>query len=378
MSGTILIAAGGTGGHLFPAEALTQELTARGWQVLFVTDVRGKGFAKDYAGVEVARIRAATFEGRNPLTLAWAMFNIVAGTVQALRLIGRASPSAVIGFGGYPSLPVMIAASLRAVPRGLHEQNSVLGRVNRLIARYMSVIAASFPQVRFIAERDAPRMRLVGNPVRPGIVAVAGQPFAAPRPDTRLKLAIFGGSQGARIMSDIVPEAVAMLPEALRLRLDIVQQCRPEDLERTRAAYGRSGAMAELSHFFTDVPERLRDAHLIVARSGASTCAELTAVGRPAILVPYPFATDNHQSWNAKALAQAGAAILVPQEEFTPERLAILLTQLLTAPERLSSMAAAAQSLGRPQAARDLADLVEGLAMGQKPASSRATLEVRP
>lgn len=361
MTGPILITAGGTGGHLFPAEALSAELTRRGRRVLFVTDTRGKGFARADNAIETARISAATFESRNPLALVKAAFQILAGIVQAHALIGRKRPAAAIGFGGYPSLPAMIAAWLRGVPSAIHEQNSVLGRANRALAGRVDLIASSFPTLE---KSGGARVALTGNPVRPGISAIAGAPYAPPEADGPIRVAVFGGSQGARIMSDIVPGAVAALPEALRRRIALVQQCRPEDLDRTRAAYASAGVTAELQAFFADVPDRLKAAHVVVARSGASTCAELTAVGRPSILVPYPFATDDHQTFNARALEAGGAAVCVPQPQFTPATLAALLGALLADPVRLSAMAAGAARLARPDAASALADLVERLAMG--------------
>lgn len=372
MTRPILIAAGGTGGHLFPAEAVTAELVARGHSVLFVTDRRGEAFKTPLAGVTVARIDAATIGGVNPFALIGAVFRILSGTAGAFRLIGRMRPAAAIGFGGYPALPAMLAAALRGVPAAVHDGNAVLGRANRLVARFMTAIAAAFPVLRH-AERYRARVVVTGNPVRPGIAARAGAPYTPPSADAPVRLAVFGGSQGARIMSDVVPEALAGLPEALRRRLAVVQQCRAEDLERTRAAYAASGVAAELAAFFSDVPDRLVAAHLVIARSGASTCAELTAIGRAAILVPYPHATDDHQFWNAGVLEEAGAAVRIRQDGFTPERLAAMLTTLLGDPRRLAAMAAASAGLGRSDAAQRLADLAERLA-GAGP----AVAEVRP
>ncbi|MBI1238423.1 MAG: undecaprenyldiphospho-muramoylpentapeptide beta-N-acetylglucosaminyltransferase [Alphaproteobacteria bacterium] len=362
MSGPILIAAGGTGGHLFPAEALSEALAARGRAILFVTDQRGKGFSKPIAGMTIARVEAATLDSRNPLALMRAGWQILRGIASAFALIGRARPAVAVGFGGYPSLPPIVAARLRGVPIVLHEQNALLGRANRMLAGSARVIASSFPALEKLAPGLASRVVQTGNPVRPAIASASGVPYAAPGAGETINLAVFGGSQGARIMSDVVPDAVAALPEALRQRVRIVQQCRPEDLERTRAAYAAAGVVAELSAFFTDVPARLTAAHLVIARSGASTCAELAAIGRPSILVPYPFAMDDHQRFNARAFASAGAAEAIAQPEFTPQRLASLISDLVQAPERLTKMADAATGLARLDAAEALARVIEGLA----------------
>jgi UDP-N-acetylglucosamine--N-acetylmuramyl-(pentapeptide) pyrophosphoryl-undecaprenol N-acetylglucosamine transferase len=376
MNGPILVTAGGTGGHLFPAEALTQELTRRGRKVLFVTDIRGTGFAQDYPGVEIARIPAATFAGRGILGAPKAALEIARGTSKARALIIEAQPVAAIGFGGYPALPAIWAALSKRLPCAVHEQNSVLGRVNRFFAARVKAIASSFPVLYSIKPQDKNKVVITGNPVRPGISAVAGSAYTPPQPGGPIKIAVFGGSQGARIMSEIVPPAIKSLPQELRDRIEVVQQCRKEDLEAVRAAYFNARVAAELAHFFHDVPRKLVEAHVVIGRAGASTCAELMAIGRPSILVPYPFAMDDHQTYNAMSLAEAGAAIRVQQTEFNSERLASLLQELIAAPERLAGMAKAAGALGRPGAAVALADLVEQLAASQAaPArSARAAL----
>lgn len=364
MTGPVLVTAGGTGGHLFPAEALTQELIRRGRKVLFVTDIRGTGFAQDYPGVEIARIPAATFAGRGVLGAPKAAIDIARGTTRARKLIAAAKPVAAIGFGGYPALPAMTAALMSRVPCALHEQNSVLGRVNRFFAGRVKAIASSFPVLHSIKAQDKSKVIVTGNPVRPGIANLAGATYVPPAADGPIKIAVFGGSQGARIMSEIVPAAIEALPIALRERIEIVQQCRREDLEAVRAAYFHARVAAELAHFFHDVPRKLVEAHIIIGRAGASTCAELMAIGRPSILVPYPFAMDDHQTFNAQSLSDAGAALRVQQPEFTSERLTSLILELINSPDRLAQMANAAAGLGRPQAAVLLADLVDQIAMG--------------
>lgn len=359
MSGTIVLAAGGTGGHVFPAEALASELLARGHRLALITDKRGADYGGALGRIDRHLIRAGTLSGRGVAGKANGFLNIVAGVFQARALLPRLQPRAVVGFGGYPSLPTMLAATRLGIPVTMHEQNAVLGRVNRLMAGHATAIALSFSRTERLAARDRARATVTGNPVRPAVLAQRGEPYPAPAEECPLRILVTGGSQGAAIFSKVVPEAVARLDASLRARLQLDQQCRAEDIERVRAAYKSLGVIADLAPFFSDVPERLAAAHLVIARSGASTVAELAAVGRPALLVPYLFATDDHQTANARALSEAGGAWTIGQREFTAENLAARLNALLSTPHYLVEAAAAAQRVGQPDAAARLADLVE-------------------
>ncbi len=358
--GLIALAAGGTGGHVFPAEALADQLIARGHRLVLITDRRGQTYGGTLGSLDTYRVAAGGIAGRGPLAKVKALVELGIGVLQARRLLRRLAPAAVIGFGGYASLPAMVAAILLGLPTAIHEQNAVLGRANRLLAGRVRRIAISFADVAHTAHL-ADRMVPVGMPVRAAIAALADGAYAPPETDGPIRLLVLGGSQGARILSEVVPAALARLPEPLRRRLTVSQQCRPEDLEKVRAAYGQSGIDADLASFFDDVPARMAGAHLAIARAGASTVAELLALGRPAILVPYPFAIDDHQTANATAVAATGAAWAVPQTDFTPETLAGRLTALFETPALLAEAAARAKASGHPDAARDLADLVARL-----------------
>jgi UDP-N-acetylglucosamine--N-acetylmuramyl-(pentapeptide) pyrophosphoryl-undecaprenol N-acetylglucosamine transferase len=354
-----VLAAGGTGGHMFPAEALARELLERGRDVALVTDRRGQAFGDRMPGVALHRIRAGRFDaGLVPKLVGVA--ELALGAIAARGLLRRLAPAAVVGFGGYPSVPTMLAAAALGLPTVLHEQNAILGRANRLLAPRVHRIATSFAEVGSVRSADRGRVVFTGNPVRPAVTAAPYRPPA----EGPIHLLVLGGSQGARIFSEIVPAALALLPAALKERVAVAQQARPEDLEAARQAYESGGVAAEVARFFDDVPARLARAHLVVARSGASTVAELTVVGRPAILVPYPHAADDHQTANARALAEAGAAWLMPQPELTAAALSSRIAALLRAPTALVAAARAAASLGRPDAAAHLADLVMATAGG--------------
>jgi UDP-N-acetylglucosamine--N-acetylmuramyl-(pentapeptide) pyrophosphoryl-undecaprenol N-acetylglucosamine transferase len=355
----IVLAAGGTGGHMFPAEALANELLSRGHAVALVTDRRGGGFGDRLAAVELHRISAGGLAGTGIVGRAQGVVQLGLGFFQARALLGRLAPAAVVGFGGYASVPTVFAASFSGIPTVLHEQNAVLGRANKLLAKRATRIATSFTTVAGIAAAD--RAVLTGNPVRPAIAALAGEPYAPIAPDGEIRLLVVGGSLGARVFGRLVPEALAALPEALRRRLRLVQQVRAEDLESVRAAYAKQGTAAELAPFFSDIPEQLRAAHLVIARAGASTVAELAATGRPAILVPFPYATDDHQTANARSMETAGAAWLMPEAATPPALLAERLTALLADPAALARAADAARRQGRLDAAARLADLVVSL-----------------
>jgi UDP-N-acetylglucosamine--N-acetylmuramyl-(pentapeptide) pyrophosphoryl-undecaprenol N-acetylglucosamine transferase len=352
----VLVAAGGTGGHLFPAEALAAALIQRGVAVHLATDRRAARYGGAFVDEAVHVITSATLRARNPIALTRTTAALAAGLAQAWSLIGRLKPAAVIGFGGYPTVPPVLASAWRGVPTLIHDANAVIGRANRLLAPRVTAIATTFPDVFRNHPRLEAKATLTGNPVRPAVVAAAMTPY--PAGGDPLRLLVFGGSQGARVMADVVPAAIEALEPRLRARLAIVQQAREEDLPRVRSAYGRLSVAAETAPFFSDLPARIAASHLIVARSGASTVAELSAIGRPSILVPLPHALDQDQFANAGVLDRVGGAIRLVQQEFTPRRLASELAALAAAPQRLAAMAAAAQSLGRLDAAERLADLV--------------------
>jgi len=353
-----VLAAGGTGGHLTPAFALAQELKRRGHRVALITDERGAAIPGKPDFLEAHVLPAGRFT-KNPLGWLRAIAAVLKGRGQAKRLYREFRPSAVVGFGGYPALPALLGARGAGVPSVIHEQNAVLGRVNRLLAGRVDAIATAYKAVARLDARHASKVRLVGNPVRAGVLALRDEPFPALTGEGELRVLVTGGSQGARVLSQVVPAGLALLPPALKRRLRVTQQCRPEDLEAVRALYAAEGIEAELASYFEDMAARLAGAHLIVGRAGASTIAELTAVGRPAILVPLPIATDDHQTANARELAQAGGARSIPQPGFTPEELARQIAELAGDPEALIAAAHAAWTCGLPDAAKDLADLVE-------------------
>jgi UDP-N-acetylglucosamine--N-acetylmuramyl-(pentapeptide) pyrophosphoryl-undecaprenol N-acetylglucosamine transferase len=354
----IVIAAGGTGGHFFPAEALAGELVARGHRIVLMTDARSGGLGSPiFAGHEQYVIRGAGIAGRSAWRGVRAVGSLASGVLQARGILARISAGSVVGFGGYPCVAPVLAARLllqRPVVI-LHEQNAVLGRANRFLAGRADVLALGFENTERISA--GMRTEVTGNPVRTAVAALAQTGYAAAT--GRIRILVLGGSLGARVFSDVVPDALRSLPETLRRRLSVVQQTRPEDLQRVTAAYASAGIPAELSPFFPDVAARLIAAHLVIARAGASTVAELAVAGRPSILVPLPGAIDDHQSANAHALAVAGGASVVPQTEFTPETLAERLTGLFSAPAVLAEAAVAARGQARPDAASRLADLVE-------------------
>lgn len=351
----ILVAAGGTGGHLFPAQALAAALTQRGVAVHLATDRRAARYGGAFAENAIHVVTSATLRARNPFAVAHTAAWLGAGIVQAWALIGRLRPAAVIGFGGYPTVPPLMAAGFRGVPTLIHDANAVIGRANRLLAPRVTAIATTFADVFRGNAALSAKATLTGNPLRPAVVAAAAAPY--PTASGPLRLLVFGGSQGARIMAEIVPPAIGRL-DALRGRLAIVQQAREEDLPGVRAAYGKLGVAAEVAPFFPDLPARMAACHLVVSRSGASTVAELAAIGRPAILVPLPHALDQDQFANAGVLHDAGSAVRIAQDAFTPQRLADEIAGLAAAPQRLAAMAAAARSQGRLDAADRLADLV--------------------
>jgi UDP-N-acetylglucosamine--N-acetylmuramyl-(pentapeptide) pyrophosphoryl-undecaprenol N-acetylglucosamine transferase len=357
---TIVLAAGGTGGHLFPAQALAGELIRRGRDIVVMTDARGKSYGDVFPGAAIQIVPSAAFSDRSILGLIAAPFEIAAGIVMSWVKLKRLRPQAVVGFGGYPSVPVMLAAWLARLPTAILSPDALLGRANRLVMNRVRVIAANLPLVRFLP-RDRSKIVYTGNPLRPEVIALAAAPYDAPAQGGSLRLLVFGGSQGARVFSERIPAAIGQLPESLRARLDIVQQCRPEDLEGVGRVYEKMGVKATLAPFYKDMPARMAWAHLVIARAGAGTVSELAVIGRPAILVPLPHALDDNQTPNADALVNVGGGWRVAQKDFTPERLAGMLQEAFSNPRGLANCAAAARALARPDATMRLADLIEKL-----------------
>ncbi|MEZ5680246.1 MAG: undecaprenyldiphospho-muramoylpentapeptide beta-N-acetylglucosaminyltransferase [Erythrobacter sp.] len=353
-----VLAAGGTGGHLLPAFALATELDRRGHHVALITDARGAEIPGKPDFLPAHVLPAGRF-GKNPLNWFKGVSAVMEGRRMALRLFESFEPSAVVGFGGYPSLPAILGSTSAGIPTVVHEQNAVLGRVNRLLSGRVDAIATAYPEVERLAPKHLGKTHLVGNPVRAGVLSLRDEPFPAFAEDGLLRVLVTGGSQGARVLSEVVPDGLAMLPPALRQRLQVTQQCRAEDLDKVRERYRNHGIPAELATYFEDMAARLADAHLFIGRAGASTIAELTAVGRPAILIPLPIATDDHQAANARELSKSGGARMIRQEKFTAKELAKQIMALADNPKGLAAAAHAAWNCGRPKAVEDLADLVE-------------------
>jgi len=354
-SNIVVLSAGGTGGHLFPAQALAGALARRGRDIVVMTDSRFANYATAFPAARIETVPSA------PFNAVAAPFKIAAGIVIALAKLLKLKPAAVIGFGGYPSVPVMLAASFARLPTAIIEQNAVVGRANRLVMNRVKVVAAAFPIARF-APSDKSKIVLTGNPLRPEVEALWAAPYDIPQAGGPLRLLVFGGSQGARAMSEIVPAALTRLPHNIKMRLSVVQQCRPEDLEKVREIYRNAEIRAELQSFFSDLPRRMAESHLVIARSGAGTVAELMAIGRPAILVPLPGALDDNQTPNADILARAEAGWRVAEADLTPDSLAQTLMRIFDDPLALARRAAAAHALATPHAAEKLADVVDELA----------------
>ncbi len=363
VKGVIVLAAGGTGGHLFPAEALAHELKARGWDVHLATDARAQRFAGAFAEDHVHVIRSATIAGRNPIALLKTFWSLWQGNLDSRKLFRRLKPKLVAGFGGYPTLPPLYAASNMNIPTMVHEQNAVMGRANKGLAGRVKAIAGGFlPETGGVyAEKTV----TTGNPVRPPVLAAAETSYKPVKADERFRLLVFGGSQGAQFFSTAIPAAVALLPENDRARLLITQQARKEDEAAVREAYKKLGVPADVAPFFNDMPARMADAQFVISRSGASTVSEISVIGRPAMLVPFPHALDHDQAANAAALAAVGGGEVVRQSELSPERLAEILQAAMNEPQRLEAQAKAAKSVGKPDAAQLLADLAEAIAAGK-------------
>jgi len=371
-----VLAAGGTGGHMIPAHALAAELRSRGHGVLLITDERGARFPGLFEGVPVHILPAGRLGG-GPLGWLKAAGSVLKGRGQAKRLYREHKPDAVVGFGGYPAFPSLLAASSLKIPTVIHEQNAVMGRVNRLLAGEAEAIGTAYDQIDRLKPKYAGRVALVGNPVREEIARLGELPFPPFDEVAPLKILVTGGSQGATILSNVVPEGLGMLEPSLRRRLQVVQQCRPDDIERVRSQYAELGIPAEVMTYIEDMALKLADAHLMIGRAGASTIAELTASGRPAILIPFAAATDDHQTANAREMVKAGGARAITQANFTPDVLARQIEALAMDPVALNNAAARALSVGRPHAARDLADLVERIGNGVAPVAVGPALSPR-
>jgi len=359
MSLSVIIAAGGTGGHMIPAHSLCEELLRRGHRVTLLSDARGVRFPGLFEGADRHVLDSATASGANPVAWVRAAVAVWKGRAEGRRIARDAGANAVVGFGGYPSLPGLLAGISLGLPSLIHEQNAVLGRVNRQLQARVSAIALTYADTARLKPASKAKATLTGNPVRTDILSARDIPYEAPHGDAPLRLLVVGGSQGARILARLVPEAVAQLPDAMRSRVKVEQQCRSEDLSSVAAAYSAAGVEADCQTYMADLPKRLAAAHLMISRAGASTMAELMAMGRPAILIPFAAATDDHQAANAAGYVAAGAGLMLPEAEASSAKLAGMILGFLKSPESLSAAAAAARASGLPDAASRLADLVE-------------------
>ncbi len=364
---TIVLSAGGTGGHLFPAQALAQELNRRQWRTVLITDERGLKWRESFPNTDVYAVPSGTTEQAGWLNRIRAVILLTLGALKAWGLMRRKRPDLVIGFGGYPMLPALFAALMSGRVTAIHEQNGVMGRANRLVAPRVKAIALTFADPKFLRSADRFKAGITGNPVRDSVIEAGKQAYCAPQDKGPIHLLVFGGSQGARILSDVMPAALALLPEAITSRLAITQQCREEDLTRLREAYQQIGMTVELDSFFADLPRRMAESHLVICRSGASTVCELSVIGRPSILIPLPGALDGDQAANARVLVEAGGGWMIEEKGLTAESLAEHLCRLLSNPSDLVRSASAAKAQGRPNAVRALADMAERLKAGQSP-----------
>ncbi len=361
-AGPIAVCAGGTGGHLFPAEALSAELKRRGHKIILLTDSRGLKFGDRFPCDEIFEIPSSTLSLRAPVKAVVAGGRICWGIIKAWRILKSARVSAIAGFGGYPSLPPMVAAHLLGLPACLHEQNAVMGRANRFLARFATVLAKSFDTTQKVPEGPKLRIITTGNPVRQQVIDLRASAYVPAGADQPFRLLIFGGSQGAKVFSDVVPVALDLLPETTKKRLKVIQQCRAEDIDRVKTAYTNAGLEADVAEFFHNLPQNIAEAHLVVARSGASSLSELTVIGRPAVLVPLPNTLDNDQRENARALETAGGAWVIDQSQFTPQKLAKMLEEFIDKPDLLITAAQAAHKIGKSDAVMHLADALEQIA----------------
>ena len=359
----IILAAGGTGGHMFPALALMEELLERGHKVTLVTDKRGLKYRDLFKGIKIYDVGSASFAGKGLIGKILSIPKIIGGVLEARSILKIIKPGAVIGFGGYPSFPTIRAALTLGIPTSIHEQNSVLGKVNRFMAKSVDAVALSFEDTKKVNWHRYNYTAVTGNPVRKEVVDVGDLYYPTIGDDKIFRILVMGGSQGAKIFSEVVPQAISALPRASQRRLQITQQCREEDIEAVRELYSDTKIAVELTTFIDDLPTCLRWAHLVIGRAGASTIAELTTAGRPAILVPYPHATDDHQTMNAKGMELSGAAWVYKNHEFNAKELAKLLQRMARHPNEVWTAAEEARKIGKPFATKDLADLVERLAL---------------
>jgi len=355
-----VLAAGGTGGHMIPAHAVAEELMSRGHHVALVTDERGAKIPGIFDKAQVHVMPAGRMT-KNPKSWPGALNAILAGRAMARRLNETFRPTAVVGFGGYPAMPALLGALADGIPTAIHEQNAVLGRVNRYLAGRVDAIATAYPEVERLRDKYAGKVHLIGNPVREEVKQLREEEFPALTDESVFRVLVIGGSQGATILSSVVPDGLGMLPLSLRRRLQVTQQCRAEDIERVRKLYADLEIPADLATYFNDVPEKLGWSHLVIARAGASTLAELTCAGRPAILIPLPSAMDDHQTVNAREMTEAGGARTIPQARFTAVELAKQMQKMALEPGALQNAAKRARACGRPNAARDMADLLESI-----------------
>lgn len=360
MSGPLLvIAAGGTGGHMFPAQALAEAMLAKGWRVKLTTDARGARYTDGFPdAVEIEELSSATFARGGIVAKLSVPLKIARGILSAVINMRKDKPSVVVGFGGYPTIPAVAAATVLRLPRMIHEQNGVLGRVNQLFApRVNAVACGTWPTELPLGIKG----QNVGNPVRSAIRDRAGANYIQPG-EYPMKIVVIGGSQGARILSDVVPAAIADLPDAVLSYLTVVQQARKEDADAVRTMYSRIGVRAEVSPFIHDIPTQFAEAQLVISRSGASSVADIAVIGRPSILVPYAAATGDHQTANARGLAEAGAAIVMQEDTFTPDALCRNIMRIFETPKAALKMSLAALKQGKPDATERLVALVETLA----------------
>ncbi len=362
--GLVALAAGGTGGHLFPAQALAEELVRRGYVTVLMSDARAKKYGDRFPALEIVEIPSSTITPGRPWKVPFQLFRLWRGFNKARAFLGKNRPLVVAGFGGYPSFPPIWAAGKLEFPVLIHEQNAVMGRANRAVARKATLIASSFPEITNLPEGLAEKVRFTGNPVRQAVLDAAEMPYEPPDANGQFELLVFGGSQGAHYFAEMTPRMLAEMPMAVRRRLHVTQQCRPEDIDHVRHEYERLEIKCTLGTFFDDMPQRMGRAHLVMARAGASSVAELAVVGRPAILVPLPHALDNDQLMNARAFARAGAGWVFKQEEIRPDQLGAFITRLRYEPDELRAAHEAARDFARPDAAGRLADMVEELANG--------------
>jgi UDP-N-acetylglucosamine--N-acetylmuramyl-(pentapeptide) pyrophosphoryl-undecaprenol N-acetylglucosamine transferase len=358
----VVLAAGGTGGHLFPAQALAESLVRRGYVIHLMTDERVHDFGRGFPALEIHQIPSATLSLGRPHLLPMRLYRLWKGVKAASAVLAHLRPAALAGFGGYPSFPPVLAAARLKIPCCVHEQNAVMGRANRVLAGRVDAVASSFPTIANLPSHAEEKLRFTGNPVRDIVLRQQSADYEAPTVNGPFRLLVFGGSQGARFFAEFMPPVLSALPKAVIKTLKVTQQCRPEDLEAVKTAYGPLGIEAELAPFFQDMPRRLAEAHLVICRSGASTIAELGVIGRPAVLVPLPNSIDNDQLRNAESFAASGAGWVKPQPDLKADDFAAFLTQLRYDEAGLANAAEAAKARGRPDAAERLADLVEELA----------------